>query len=59
MRSIQQFLEYYSNRPDILRKFVILEDCMSDIPGFDSKSEYGKLKKENQISIVKSVDLVL
>jgi nicotinamidase-related amidase len=59
LRSIQQFLEYYSNRPDILRKFVILEDCMSDIPGFDSKSEYGKLKKENQISIVKSVDLVL
>lgn len=59
LRSVQQFLECCPNRPDILQKIFILEDCMSDIPGFDSKKEYERLKTKSNISIVKSVDLTL
>ena len=43
--SLKQMLEHYNNRPDILQKFFILEDCMSAI---GDKSDVDKMYDDLQ-----------
>jgi nicotinamidase-related amidase len=61
LESIQQMLEHYANRPEVTKKFYILEDCMSNIPGFEQASEdaFARFKSQYKVNIVKSTDLVL
>jgi len=61
LESIKQALEHYENRPEITSKVVILEDCMSSIPGFekDTDSAFEKFKKQYGVNIIKSTDFQL
>jgi nicotinamidase-related amidase len=59
--TIEQFLEYFANRPDITSKVYILVDCMScAIPGNEDKmnQKFDEWKKKYNINIVKSTDVV-
>ena len=59
LRTLCQIAKHYANRPDILDKFWVLEDCMSCIPGFESATEekMNELKKMG-IHFIKSTDVV-
>lgn len=59
--SINQILEYYTNKPEITRKFYILEDCCSSVADTPEQiaSKYEILKKQYKINIIKSTDLIL
>lgn len=61
LESIRQILEHYENRTDITSKVYVLEDCMSDIPGFEkvSADTFQHFKDKYKINIVKSTDLKL
>lgn len=61
LESIRQILEHYATRPDITSKVYVLEDCMSNIPGFEQATDeaFAAFKKQYKINIVKSTDLVL
>lgn len=56
-----QMVEYYANRPDILKKFIFLEDCTSCIPGYEDKTEktLDMMRKNYGIRVEKSTDIVL
>ena len=59
LRSVQQFFEHYQNRQDVLKKFFILEDCMSPIPGFDVNVEFARFETDYKVKIVKSTEFGL
>lgn len=53
--SLKQMLEYYGNRPDILGKIYVLEDCMSAIGDKAAVDQmYSDLQKVYQFNIVNS-----
>jgi nicotinamidase-related amidase len=54
LSSVQQFFEHYRDRQDVLKKFYILEDCMSPIPGFDVDEEFARFEADYKVKIVKS-----
>jgi nicotinamidase-related amidase len=58
-RSVQQILEHYQDRPGILKKFYILEDCMSSIPGFNVDREFAQFEGGYQVHLVKSTQFEL
>jgi nicotinamidase-related amidase len=59
--SIRQILEHYAQRPDITSKVYVLEDCMSNIPGFEQPTAdaFAAFKRQYNINIVRSTDLKL
>jgi len=59
LRSVQQFFEHYRGRQDVLKKFFILEDCMSPIPGFDVDEEFARFEDDYKVKIVKSTEFGL
>lgn len=61
IRSIQQIVERFANRPDILKKMVVLEDCTSPIQGYEQymQDAFEELKQEYGIQFVTSTDVVL
>lgn len=61
LESIKQILEYYETKPEITKKIYVLEDCMSNITGFEKTSEdaFNNFKKKYKINIVKSTDNIL
>jgi len=61
LESVKQILEHYQARPDITSKVFILEDCMSNIPGFEAQTEqtFEDFKKQYHVNITTSTDLVL
>ncbi|HAU31919.1 MAG: Uncharacterized protein XD78_1436 [Desulfotomaculum sp. 46_296] len=59
LRSVQQFFEHYQDRQDVLKKFYILEDCMSPIPGFDVREEFARFEADYKVKIVKSTEFGL
>lgn len=59
LRSVQQFFEHYRRRQDVLKKFFILEDCMSPIPGFDVNAEFAGFEADYKVKIVKSTEFGL
>jgi nicotinamidase-related amidase len=61
LESIRQILEHYANRPDITSKVYVLEDCMSNITGFEQPTvdAFNAFKRQYNINIVNSVDLKL
>lgn len=64
LESVRQFTEFFQDQPDVLKKFHILEDCMSCVkhPTIDFESitntEFEKFKQAG-INITNSKDLVL
>ncbi len=58
LRTLQQIVKYFADRPDILRKIVVLEDCTSCIGGFEQKTaeEMEKIKAMG-IRFVKSTEV--
>ena len=60
-RSIEQMLDHYKDRPDILGRFYFLGDCSS--PAVYSETEinqkYDELSNKYKINIVKSTDFSL
>ena len=61
MESIKQILEHYANRPEITKKIYLLNDCMSDIPGFEQATAdaFDEFKIKYHVNIVKSTDNIL
>ena len=61
LESVKQFCEYFYDKPEITRKLYILTDCMSDIAGYEKKSEtaYNILVSKYKINLVKSTDSFL
>ncbi|AQR77526.1 hypothetical protein ABNB59_05950 [Paenibacillus larvae] len=39
LESVRQICEHYPDRPEVTQKMIILEDCMSCIPGFEEETE--------------------
>lgn len=58
-RSLQQIFEHYQKQPDILKKFYLLEDCMSSIPGFNVDQEFARFEADYQVHLVKSTQFEL
>lgn len=61
LTTLQQIVEFFENRPDVLRKIYILRDCMSavDPTNKDTDAEYDRMAKQYKINVVNSTDLVL
>ena len=60
LRSIQQILEHFANKPEVTKNIYILEDCMSFIPGFENtKQTYVDLQKKYGINLVNSTNFNL
>ena len=60
--SIEQFLDHFEEiDPTISRRTYILEDCMSNIPGFESISDdtYTAWAETKGLNLVKSTDFAL
>lgn len=55
--TLLQIVEHFADRPDIIDKFYVLEDCMSCIAGFEEAAEkmVDELKKKG-VHFVKSTD---
>jgi len=58
--SIKQILDYYQGKTEVTKKVYILEDCMSNIPGFEQATEdmFNQFKKQHKVNIVKSTDKI-
>ena len=58
LESVKQICEAFYDKPEITRKIYVLTDCMSDIAGYEEKSEVGyKILANNyKINLVKSTD---
>lgn len=56
LESLGQMLEYYANDAEVTSKIVVLEDCMSPIPGFEEHTEktFAKWKEVYKITITPS-----
>lgn len=61
LESVRQIAAFYQNRKDVTSRIVILEDCMSVIPGFEEATEkaFSQLEEEYQIRRVRSTEFVL
>lgn len=61
LESIGQILDYYSGNTSVTNKIYILEDCMSNIPGFEQKTEdaFEQFKKKHKVNILKSTEMAL
>lgn len=60
LESVRQIAEHYANRPDITSRMIILEDCMSCIPGFEETTEraFANFSETYGIKLVKSTEFV-
>lgn len=58
LRTLWQIVKYYANRPEILNKIWVLEDCMSCIPGFEKATEE-KMEEMRQMGVhfIKSTEV--
>ncbi len=58
LRGLVQTVEHYANRPEILDKIWVLEDCMSCIPGFEQATEE-KMEELRKMGVhfIKSTDV--
>jgi len=56
LESIKQILDHYQNEPLTTQKIYILEDCMSNISGFDAATdqEFQRFKTDFKVNIVDS-----
>ncbi len=54
LESISQMLDYYKAKPEITPRVFILEDCMSNIPGFEAATEaaFKEFKSKYQVNLV-------
>jgi nicotinamidase-related amidase len=54
LESISQMLDYYKAKPEITKRVFILEDCMSNIPGFEAATEaaFKEFKSKYQVNLV-------
>lgn len=61
LESLKQFLEVYSDKPEITSKVYFLIDCCSCIPGTEAETEaeLKRLQKQYNINLVKSTELQL
>lgn len=61
LRSLQQIVARFANRPEILKKIKVLSDCTSPIGGFEKDMEDGfkTLKNDYGVEFVKSIDVDL
>lgn len=59
MESVRQIAEHFANRPDVLQRITILEDCTSPIPGFEAatKDAFDNFKSMYGIKFAKSTDI--
>lgn len=58
LRTLQQIVKHFANRPEILSKIVVLEDCMSCIGGFEqATAEKMEEIKKMGVKFVKSTDV--
>jgi nicotinamidase-related amidase len=59
LESASQILAAFKDRPEILQRITILEDCTSPVPGFEQQATDGleNLKKAYGIKIAKSTDI--
>ncbi len=60
-RSIEQILDHFKDDLDLTQNIVILEDCMSAIPGFevDTEKAFDDFKAKYKVNIKKSTDFKL
>ncbi len=58
LRGLMQIVEHYANRPEIIDKIWVLEDCMSCIPGFEPATEE-KMEELRKMGVhfIKSTDV--
>lgn len=56
LETIRQILEHYQNDIITTQKIFILEDCMSNIPGFEDATEleFNRFKKDFKVNIINS-----
>ncbi len=56
LESIKQILEHYKNDKNVTKKIYVLEDCMSNIPGFEdnTRQEFESFKNDFKVNIVDS-----
>lgn len=61
LESIKQILEHFGANSPVVKKTYILEDCMSDIPGFEDASvqAYDEFKNKYHVNLVKSTEFSL
>lgn len=61
MESVRQIVEHFANRPDVLQKITILEDCTSPIPGFEDATQavFDNFKNTYGVRFAKSTDIHL
>ena len=59
MESVRQIAEHFANRPDVLQRITILEDCTSPIPGYEAatKDAFDNFKSTYGIKFAKSTDI--
>ena len=59
MESVRQTAEHFANRPDVLQRITILEDCTSPIPGYEAatKDAFDMFKSTYGIKFAKSTDI--
>lgn len=57
--SIKQILEHFGPVSDVVKKIYLLEDCMSDITGFDSTPWYEDFRTNYHVNLVKSTEFSL
>ena len=58
LASVTQILEHFAGRPDITRRFTLLEDCTSPIPGFEEATgkAFSRLQEMYGLRIIKTVE---
>lgn len=61
LESVKQIAEYFSNRPELVQKITIIEDCTSPISGYEvyTEAEFLKLKNSYGIKFAKTTDIRL
>lgn len=59
MESVKQIAEHFANRPEVIQKITILEDCTSPIKDFESytKAAFMNFKNSYGIKFAKSTDI--
>lgn len=61
LESLGQMLEFYADDQQVTSKIVVLEDCMSPIPGFEEQTEqtFAKWKEAYNITLTDSASFFL
>ncbi len=59
LESVRQIAEHFANRPEILQRITILEDCTSSIPGYEAatKDAFDSFRSTYGIKFAKSTDI--